>query len=71
MPVSEEEYQSYVESVGSFAGVGTSSVHEDRSDIQPSFESDDIEHDTASIPGNLHIPHYSFGQRAPPPHRSR
>ena len=68
MPVIQHPY---VESVENFARGGITSVSEDRSDVESSFEDDDIEHDNGLIPGNLHIPHYPSRKRSPPRHRLR
>ena len=71
MPITGRTHDPHVESDEYFARVGSSSVHEDRSDVESFFEDDDIEHDIGRIPGNLHIPHYSARKRSPPRHRSR
>ena len=64
-------FQPYDEYFEDGAGIGNSNVHEGRSDSQPSFVDDDIEHDTASTPGYLHIPHFPHKKMPPSPHRSR
>ncbi|CAD6576415.1 MAG: hypothetical protein ASARMPREDX12_007875 [Alectoria sarmentosa] len=63
-------FQFYAGSFEDHAGVGSSSVDEDRSDVQPSFEDFDFEHDTASNSGYLPIPHSSYEKPSGPVHRS-
>ena len=64
-----ESFQPYAESFEDSASVGASIVDEDRSGVQPSFEYDDFDHDTASIPGSF--PHFPHRNMAPPRHGSR
>lgn len=70
MPVTGRTHDFYVESDDYFARVGSSSVHEDRSDVESFLGDDDIEHDIGQIPGDLHIPHYTSRKRSLPRHRS-
>ncbi len=64
-------FKSDVEDYEDYAGVNTSSMHEDRSDAQPSFEDETIEDDTASTPPYLHTPHFPHRTVPPHPRKSR
>ena len=61
----ERLFQPYAGNFEDYAGMGTSSVHEDRRDVRPSFEDVGMEHDTVSTPG--YFPHLSYGEMPPPP----
>lgn len=62
-------FEPYAGNFEYFPGMGTSSMHEDSGQL--SVEDDGIEHDTASIPGSLHIPHFLHKKMSSPPLGSR
>ena len=64
-------FQSYFESGDDSAGSGTSSVHDDCSNVEPTFSDERFDHDTLSIPRSVHTPNFSSRGRPSPPHPSR